>query len=58
MTDQIPPDMVSAFLTAHSPLARIGGQEELDAALVFLASPASSYITGVTLPVDGGVSMR
>jgi NAD(P)-dependent dehydrogenase (short-subunit alcohol dehydrogenase family) len=58
MTDQIPPEMVSAFLSAHSPLARVGRQEELDAALVFLAAPASSYITGVTLPVDGGVSMR
>lgn len=57
MTDQIPPEMVQTFLTAHSPLGRIGTQAELDAALVFLASPASSYITGVTLPVDGGISM-
>jgi NAD(P)-dependent dehydrogenase (short-subunit alcohol dehydrogenase family) len=57
MTDQIPPDMVQAYLTTHSPLGRIGEQAELDAALVFLASPASSYITGVTLPVDGGITM-
>jgi NAD(P)-dependent dehydrogenase (short-subunit alcohol dehydrogenase family) len=57
MTDQIPAEMVQAYLTAHSPLGRIGEQRELDAALIFLASPASSYITGVTLPVDGGVSM-
>jgi NAD(P)-dependent dehydrogenase (short-subunit alcohol dehydrogenase family) len=57
MTDQIPADMVEGFLTAHSPLGRIGQQVELDAALVFLASPASSYITGVTLPVDGGIAM-
>jgi NAD(P)-dependent dehydrogenase (short-subunit alcohol dehydrogenase family) len=57
MTDQIPADMVQQFLTAHAPLARMGEQAELDAALVFLASPASSYITGVTLPVDGGITM-
>ena len=57
MTDQIPAEMVEGYLAAHSPLGRIGTQGELDAALVFLASPASSYITGVTLPVDGGISM-
>jgi NAD(P)-dependent dehydrogenase (short-subunit alcohol dehydrogenase family) len=57
MTDQIPPEMVQTYLAAHSPLGRIGEQAELDAALVFLAGPASSYITGVTLPVDGGIAM-
>jgi NAD(P)-dependent dehydrogenase (short-subunit alcohol dehydrogenase family) len=57
MTDQIPADMIDGYLTAHAPLGRIGTQAELDAALIFLASPASSYITGVTLPVDGGISM-
>ena len=57
MTNQIAPDMVQGFLTAHTPLARMGQQAELDAALIFLASPASSYITGVTLPVDGGLTM-
>jgi NAD(P)-dependent dehydrogenase (short-subunit alcohol dehydrogenase family) len=58
MTDQIPGELVTQYLAAHSPLARMGEQVELDAALVFLASPASSYITGVTLPVDGGITMH
>ncbi len=36
------------------PLSRYGNEGELDTAACFLASPASSYITGVILPVDGG----
>ena len=36
------------------PMERYGNEGELDAAAVFLASPASSYVTGVNLPVDGG----
>ena len=36
------------------PLSRYGNEGELDTAAIFLASPASSYVTGVALPVDGG----
>ena len=41
---------------AHTmiPLSRYGNEGELDTAAVFLASPSSSYVTGVNLPVDGG----
>jgi len=39
--------------TTH-PLGRVGAAEEVAEAIAFLASPRSAWITGVTLPVDGG----
>jgi len=56
MTDAIPPDKLRDFIASTATLGRIGEQHELDAAVVFLASPASSYIAGITLAVDGGMS--
>jgi len=41
-------------LTASIPLGRLGTPEEFARAAAFLASPAASYITGVSLLVDGG----
>jgi len=38
-------------------VGRTGDPRELAAALVFLASQASAYITGQTLPVDGGMTV-
>jgi NAD(P)-dependent dehydrogenase (short-subunit alcohol dehydrogenase family) len=38
------------------PMARTGRPQDIGGALVFLASKAASYITGVVLPVDGGIS--
>ncbi len=56
MTATIPPERLREFIANTSTLGRMGEQHELDAAVVFLASPASSYIAGVTLAVDGGMS--
>ncbi len=36
------------------PMARYGHEGELDTAAIFLASPASTYVNGLILPVDGG----
>ena len=48
----------SEFFQANArtmiPLERYGNEGELDTAVLFLSSPASSYVTGTMLPVDGG----
>ncbi len=36
------------------PMERYGNEGELDSAAIFLASPASTYVTGIMVPVDGG----
>lgn len=55
MINEMPAEILDRFLATCS-LGRPATQRELDAGMLFLASPASSYVTGTTLAIDGGMS--
>jgi 3-oxoacyl-[acyl-carrier protein] reductase len=58
MTAAIPEDDKATFARRYTALRRYGQPEEVAHAMLSLALPASSYITGVVLPVDGGQTAR
>lgn len=47
-------DAVAQEMLEEIPMKRFGKPEEIAAAAAFLASPAAAYITGTSIPVDGG----
>ncbi|MBD9371090.1 SDR family oxidoreductase [Rhizobium sp. ARZ01] len=49
---------VQGFVDARIPLKRWGRPEELAPAVLFLASPAASFVNGITLTIDGGMSAQ
>jgi NAD(P)-dependent dehydrogenase (short-subunit alcohol dehydrogenase family) len=53
MGDGIDPEAMKAFLK-EQPIGRAGQPEEIAAVVLWLCSPASSFVLGVALPVDGG----
>jgi 3-oxoacyl-[acyl-carrier protein] reductase len=56
MTDPLPQTVKDAML-ARVPLARMGTDAEIAAAIVFLSSEEAGYITGHVLNVNGGLYM-
>lgn len=55
---QTNPEEFRHYLLAKHPMGRVGQPKEVANAVLFLASDEASFITGVTLPVDGGRSIR
>ncbi len=58
MTARIPAEQKEIFARRRTALKRYAEPEEVAHATLSLALPASQYITGVTLPVDGGLTIR
>ena len=43
-------------ILAHTPMGRLGDPEDLFGAVLWLLSPASAFVTGIVVPIDGGFS--
>ncbi|EEX16164.1 3-oxoacyl-(acyl-carrier-protein) reductase [Citreicella sp. SE45] len=56
MTDKLTDDQ-KAGIMGQIPAGRMGTPEEIAAAVLYLASPEASYVTGTTLHVNGGMAM-
>ncbi len=52
--DTLDTDWFREYAKGAIPAERYGTEGELDPAAIFLASPASSYVNGIMVPVDGG----
>ncbi len=56
MTDKLTEEQKAGILT-QIPAGRMGDPEEIASGVLYLASPAASYVTGTTLHVNGGMAM-
>jgi 2-dehydro-3-deoxy-D-gluconate 5-dehydrogenase len=57
MTAGLPATELGEQIRAKTPAGRWGRFDDLIGPVVFLASPASRFVTGTALPVDGGYSI-
>ena len=53
----MPHEALAEQFNANTPMGRPGTVEDIAAAALFLASPASAWVTGECLTVDGGMSL-
>ena len=58
LAEQEDPDAVRAYATGLHPLGRLGTSRDVADAFVYLASDEAAWVTGVALPVDGGLLAR
>jgi 3-oxoacyl-[acyl-carrier protein] reductase len=58
MTERIPEEHKQIYARRRTALRRYGDPEEVAHGTLHLCLPASSFITGVALPVDGGLTVR
>ena len=58
LTDEATGEMTPRGQTIldHTPMGRFGKPDDLAGALLWLLSPASAFVTGIVVPVDGGFS--
>lgn len=58
LTDEVSGDLTQRGqqIIDHTPMARFGAPEDLLGAVLWLLSPASAFVTGIVLPIDGGFS--
>jgi len=54
----LPFEELTAPMLARTPMRRFGTPGDIAPVVLFLASPAAGYVTGQTLPVDGGFSIQ
>jgi len=48
--------LIDENIIEHTPMGKFGQPEDLIGTLIWLCSPASAFVTGITVPVDGGFS--